>query len=265
MTEFKDLAETFENLCCNFQSKTNTNTRSSNNRFNQNQKNVSLNIRHEKSAAVTAVNDSAKIENSITESVRRNPFKDLPLQDNGEDQRKTIQNQPRPQYQCFNCDKPGHTARFCRQPTKPWCRRCKKRGVTSENCSCPNEVPALEFCDRCRRRVKSASNCDCKNPFVSGTQAMACENENTHARVDSRPHIGIEIFGRSFRGLMDTGSTASYINEEVAEWLKAKNVNKILTNSRIKLADGSLKDFRILRSYISYIKYDSDTSFYINV
>lgn len=41
---------------------------------------------------------------------------------------------------------------------------------------------------------------------------------------------------------MDTGSTASYINEDVAKYLETKKVPKYYTVSKIKLDDGSIKE-----------------------
>lgn len=293
LTEFKDLAETFENLCYTFQNKSHS---SSNKRSNQHQKNNQSSshyqnnnnnnhsssyhqnnqyVRHEKTAAVTTENSTSPPAPAAVDAPRRNPFREGQSSMNTTDQGRTFQNTARPQYQCFNCDRMGHTARYCHQPTKPWCRRCKKRGVTTESCQCPNEEPVLEFCQHCRARVKNAANCECRkasgsqlpgsqpsrippavnqpvsgqanttlpagNQLANGGQVMASENDPS-SKVDSRPHVTVGLYDKDFNGLMDTGSTASYISEDVAEWLSSKKANKYFASSKIKLADGSVKD-----------------------
>lgn len=71
---------------------------------------------------------------------------------------------------------------------------------------------------------------------------MASENEGSRYRTDSRPHTVIGFLGRGYEALLDTGSTASYINEEVAKWLIESGVQCSISSSRLRLADGSIKE-----------------------
>ncbi|KAL5282277.1 hypothetical protein ACFFRR_005458 [Megaselia abdita] len=71
---------------------------------------------------------------------------------------------------------------------------------------------------------------------------MASSNENKNVKIDSRPHAFTEFYGKTFKSLHDTGSTASYINENVAKWLKSNEAFPCFTSSRIRLEDGSVKE-----------------------
>lgn len=71
---------------------------------------------------------------------------------------------------------------------------------------------------------------------------MASEDEELTNKIDTRPHICLMLFGRHFKALLDTGSTASYIRADVAQWVQENGVRKIENMKKIKLADGSIKE-----------------------
>jgi hypothetical protein len=52
---------------------------------------------------------------------------------------------PSPPVVCYNCDRPGHIYRFCRQPKVLKCHNCKKPGVRTNSCDCKgNEMRTSE-------------------------------------------------------------------------------------------------------------------------
>uniref|UniRef100_T1GUL0 Uncharacterized protein n=1 Tax=Megaselia scalaris TaxID=36166 RepID=T1GUL0_MEGSC len=106
------------------------------------------------------------------------------------------------------------------------------------------EPPTLEWCQLCRRRVPSAENCGCKQTGTSQSrkdQSIASASNVNEIQSDTRPHAVVELEGRRFIALLDTGSTASYINGDVGTFLKECGVLKGSMSSNIRLADGSVK------------------------
>lgn len=59
-------------------------------------------------------------------------------------------------------------------------------------------------------------------------------------KKDKRIFIPVKIEGKQFNGLVDTGSTSSYINKEVMEGMTGKSAEIIRKPKTIKLADGSI-------------------------
>lgn len=209
---------------------------------------------HQRAAAITTAVSTTESRSSKegvkeVETKRTNPFKDNqpPIKEvpREENRSRNTRDTTRPQYQCYNCDGFGHTARYCRQARKPWCSLCKRRGVTTEACGCKKEDPPLQWCHLCRRQVEDAANCICKNDGPSNQheeEAMASEHHFKSAQGDSRPHSVVNICGREFVALLDTGSTASYVNEDVANLLNEIRVEKGTVSTKIRLADGSIKN-----------------------
>uniref|UniRef100_T1GET6 CCHC-type domain-containing protein n=1 Tax=Megaselia scalaris TaxID=36166 RepID=T1GET6_MEGSC len=255
LREFTALAETLEGLSESTIRPVQNNQRNNHQRgFTQNHYNNRRNDHQERTAAVITVNklrnpseESNKELNSAKENFtyRPNPFRNPQANltnDASAQNRQSYTKKselPRPQYQCYNCDRFGHTARFCQDPIRPWCRYCRKRDVTTESCECRSEQRPLEWCPRCKRQVVDAQNCECR---VRNQQVMASRNDSAIKRIDKRPHISITLFGKSYRALLDTGSTASYISEDVALWANENGAIREHTVSSVKLADGSIKE-----------------------
>lgn len=131
--------------------------------------------------------------------------------------------QNRPAYVCYNCDTPGHTSRYCRRPRRPFCRNCRKKDVRTEDCNCLQNVASSTFCTFCRRQGQTSESYPCRIPSGSGVLA----NQQSISTVlhnspftDKRPRRDVEILGKSFNALLDSGATTSYINSNVVRWLE---------------------------------------------
>ncbi|KAG8291093.1 hypothetical protein J6590_068937, partial [Homalodisca vitripennis] len=57
--------------------------------------------------------------------------------------------------------------------------------------------------------------------------------------ADPRPYTNVEIYGRNFKALVDTGAVASLINEEVADFLGKVGVLPARKQFKISLADNT--------------------------
>ena len=201
---------------------------------------------HERTAAMT---DENTMNNGDT---HRNPFRNPPISNNtGNSQRFERRNEDYwKNITCFNCDRTGHTARRCKEPVRPWCRNCKRRGVHTDQCDCQREPPTLELCPLCRRRVPNAANCNCTIPGPSrgnNNTVNGASQELNYLHHDSRPYRPVEICNETFYALMDTGSTATYINNKVGQLLLDRGSRQQPSMVSTTLADGTN---RILSKFI---------------
>jgi len=61
---------------------------------------------------------------------------------------------------------------------------------------------------------------------------------------DVRPFIDITLADRTFRALLDTGSVADLVSEEVARHLESKGTRPVEARLELRLADGSARQVR---------------------
>ncbi|KAG8295788.1 hypothetical protein J6590_072790 [Homalodisca vitripennis] len=52
---------------------------------------------------------------------------------------------------------------------------------------------------------------------------------------DPRPYTNVDIYGRNFKALIDTGAVASLINEEIADFLGKPTILKCPSGAYIAL------------------------------
>lgn len=174
-------------------------------------------------------------------SKKYNPFRaDTPAESkpnnitspNEEDQRKS----EKPSFVCYNCDKPGHTSRYCRVPRRPYCHNCKKKGVN--NCNCSKEKKPLNICTMCKESGHTEKECPEIVRKQSSGSVMTFRQGALGMSTDRRPRRKIEIADKTFTAVLDTGATTSYINKSVQEHLIKKEIEATPIKVITRLANG---------------------------
>lgn len=139
---------------------------------------------------------------------------------------------------CYNCDRQGHSSRFCHKPPRPYCKFCRRRGIRTEECNCQRDNSPPAFCSLCRRHGYTNETCPCSTPGVSSNRESMSSINNEHSSVtDQRPRRYVEVLGKKFDALLDTGATASYINHKVVDWLEANRQPSIDVNINTYMAN----------------------------
>lgn len=200
--------------------------------------NVQRNFTIESEAAGSSQDKSENIK--YTEQRKSNPFRDNPGTPtlNIPAPTENTKNSHKPTYVCFNCDKPGHTSRYCRAPYRPYCRICKKKGVRTEMCGCKEEEKPLDICASCRESGHITQNCPKTCSNHSSSSAMAHQLGTAEICSDRRPKRSIEIAGKTFSAILDTGATTSYLNANVKQHLCNKQIEVIPVRVTTRLANG---------------------------
>ncbi|KAL5286850.1 hypothetical protein ACFFRR_008072 [Megaselia abdita] len=135
------------------------------------------------------------------------------------------------------------------------------QGVKTEECNCHNQQNApVSYCATCRRQGYSTETCPCSQPS-SGQQNPSQYNSTTnHGNNnvgDHRPRRNVEILGRIFKALLDSGATTSYVNEKVSNWLEENEepsrkvkVYTYMANRAMDCSDTAYNiDFRMVRIF----------------
>lgn len=113
---------------------------------------------------------------------------------------------------CWNCGKPGHSHKECRGRQVIFCSQCGLLGRLTRNC--------------------------CKRPARVGDTYLTVEEH----RPENRIFETIKIGDRTYKALVDTGSTRSYISKEIYEE-NSKNPDKEkISRMKITVADGRTVD-----------------------
>lgn len=141
-------------------------------------------------------------EESVNSVGRPNPFRD-----NSSSQNNSNRDQIRT-YICYNCDKPGHTFRYCKEPYRPSCRHCRKKGITTNACGCTNEPRPVDICPRCRKVGYTADNCPCSTPSASQQNYFIITHQLGAMNLfeDPRPTREIEVIGKKYYAILYTGA-----------------------------------------------------------
>lgn len=204
--------------------------------FNSNGKNnIEKNFSIQTEPAISFLEKPATMENHGFK--KPNPFRDNPgtsFNSNTE----VSKSRTKPNYICFNCDKPGHTSRFCRAPYRPYCKLCKRKGIRTDECGCKEENKPLEICATCRETGHIAQNCPRNYSNQSSNTAVVYQLGATEICSDRRPKRSVDIAGKSFTAILDTGATTSYINASVMNHLSNKQIEVIPVKVITRLANG---------------------------
>lgn len=161
---------------------------------------------------------------------RSNPFRQPPAIPRSSENPNT---QLRTKYVCFNCNEEGHTSRYCRSWRRPFCKDCRKRGVRTEDCQCQKQTNTPSFCATCRRQGYTTETCPCATAGPStqtASQFNATSNYEENRIIDQRPRRKVQILGKTFNALLDSGATTSYINDKVSSWLEVNEEPRIRVN-----------------------------------
>lgn len=113
---------------------------------------------------------------------------------------------------CWSCGKPGHSRAQCRGVRKIFCGTCGRLGVLSRNC--------------CRAQRQG--------------QRAICNASSSVLRDDNRLYSEVHILSQRYNALIDTGSTASYINKEVYDRVIAEGYTGKKIRKEIALADNTI-------------------------
>ncbi|KAG7298863.1 hypothetical protein JYU34_017318 [Plutella xylostella] len=116
---------------------------------------------------------------------------------------------------CWNCGKAGHSHKECRGRQVLFCSQCGVLGRLTRNC--------------CRRETK-----------FGDTNITAEEN-----RPEYRIFEDVKIGGITYRALVDTGSTRSYISRNIYEDNSRNADKEEATGMRVTLADGRVMDVKL--------------------
>lgn len=183
--------------------------------------------------------------NSRGEARKTNPFRDSPGTPRlehpvSEEQERKTNNSNK--WVCYNCDRTGHTARYCKQPYRPYCKKCSKKGVSTKECGCENEPRPLNLCATCRESGHTSQECPKKRIWENGNQSAnsvtTVDLGNLGTHIDRRPRRKIEIAEKGFIAILDTGATTSYINSEVRKHLVGKKIEGTTAKVITRLANG---------------------------
>jgi len=121
-----------------------------------------------------------------------------------------------PQEDCRKCGKNGHWARRCRIQQLLFCWICGKVGVRRVDC-----------CQRSGAAERRAGIAQC---YLSKLTGKLIEEEQQLSTA-------LMIGGNSYKATIDTGATASFISEEMADNIAA--LGRITRKRRkVRLADG---------------------------
>ncbi|XP_061729157.1 uncharacterized protein LOC133534084 [Cydia pomonella] len=113
---------------------------------------------------------------------------------------------------CWSCGKFGHDAAQCRSQQRIFCSMCGRLGIMSKNC--------------CK-----------KNKGSSGPQPVGAAGDEDQG--DTRPFINATFNKTTYNCLLDTGSTHTYVNEEVYKACKEKGNLERQVQRTIVLANGT--------------------------
>ncbi|XP_063627002.1 uncharacterized protein LOC134798550 [Cydia splendana] len=132
----------------------------------------------------------------------------------GPSAREGIKIHPRydPKTCCWSCGKFGHDAAQCRSQQRIFCSTCGILGTLSKNC--------------CK-----------KNKGNSSSQPIGAAGDEDQG--DTRPFINVTFNGVTYECLIDTGSTHTYVNEEVYKVCKMKGNLEQRVQRAIVLANGT--------------------------
>ncbi|KAG8266168.1 hypothetical protein J6590_077906 [Homalodisca vitripennis] len=109
---------------------------------------------------------------------------------------------------CWNCEETGHRFSECTKRKRLRCYNCKTEGIKTTDCRC-NSGNALWIPDQ-GRQLRSRYHCPTRPP----TGKISCAEELTHYSGsfglgnlrDCRPYITVNILGKTFEALIDTGA-----------------------------------------------------------
>lgn len=155
-----------------------------------------------------------------------NPFRtNAPTENSQRNPQAHTNSNNRPTFICYNCDQEGHTSRFCKKPRRPFCVRCRKRGIRSEDCNCEQNPITPTMCTICRRQGYTTETCPCAQAGPSNvSEENSTSSHDDSALTDQRPRKFVTILGQTFRALLDSGASTSYVNKKVVNWLESQNV-----------------------------------------
>jgi len=94
------------------------------------------------------------------------------------------------------------------------CWKCKQRGHTRFNC----QRAPRKFCSQCGK--DGVYTRDCHPRAGNSVRTGDTTGEAPVIRYTPRPHITIRIGDQKYEALLDTGSEATFVNEETAARLQ---------------------------------------------
>ncbi|KAL5289412.1 hypothetical protein ACFFRR_009512 [Megaselia abdita] len=93
---------------------------------------------------------------------------------------------------------------------RPYCANCQKY--------CRQTISNSTFCAICRRQGFTTETCNCSVQSTSGLsnppQANSTAFHGDTSLTDNRPKREIQVLGKTFHALLDSGATTSYVNKK---------------------------------------------------
>lgn len=164
---------------------------------------------------------------------------------------------------CWKCREKGHEGGICTNPPVKFCSFCGTRDVFTRDCACrkprwwtdrrPPATQAQIINNQNGRPAPSAAVPGNQNPSVSArpltltrlnpndrsgplpsaplppAQPSSSSNGNPLMKLDdNRPYLNVMIDGHQYRGLVDTGTTRSYLSTDTWKKIKKRNPGRQL-------------------------------------
>ncbi|KAJ8967702.1 hypothetical protein NQ317_004202 [Molorchus minor] len=131
---------------------------------------------------------------------------------------------------CWNCSRSGHRFRDCRAPRHVFCFGCGADNVVKRNCSKCSRGREW-FGKRQRRRYRRATSSNKPVPVDLSWKVWLdfVEEEYRQCRVqskftevfgDPRPYVTVNIFGKNFTCLLDSGATRCIVGNKGLQVLR---------------------------------------------